>query len=400
DRYTHGSHRLDGHSRVAAWLEAFGPAEVRAWAKGLGIQAFVGSNGRVFPTDMKAAPLLRAWLHRLRGSGVRFHTRHRWVGWVDGQPSALRFIARGGAVEVDARVCILALGGASWPRLGSDGAWVPLLEDKGVDVAALRASNCGFDVARQRFGEGRTAGPALPGSADATPAAPFRSGWSDHFRSRHAGQPLKTVALRFGDAQQPVFQRSGEFIVTEGGIEGSLVYAASSAISDAIAARGRAVVHLDLLPGRSLEFIRAELARPRGSRSLSTHLKSRFGIDGVKAGLLHELLPRETFAVAAELARSIKSLPLTVVAARPIAEAISSAGGVRFDGLTDGSMLKRVPGVFCCGEMLDWDAPTGGYLLTGCFASGVAAANGVLRWLSSLPNSNDVFVDPATGRTE
>jgi hypothetical protein len=353
---------------VGRWLDAFGPDAIRSWAGGLGVRTFVGSSGRVFPVDMKAAPLLRAWLHRLRGSGVRFHTRHRWIGWGDGGAPALRFQARDEAVDATAQAWVLAVGGASWPQLGSDGAWVALLEAEGIDIEPLRASNCGFDVVRpvDEPGSVRTA---------------LQSGWSEHFSSRHAGHPLKNVVLSVGPHKAPAFHRRGELVVTDGGIEGSLVYAASSAITAAIAAEGRAVVRLDLLPDRSPDFVRAEIARPRGSRSLSTHLKSRLGLEGAKAGLLHELVPRALFADPDALAQRVKALPLTLVAPRPIEEAISSAGGVRFEALGPGALLRRLPGVFCAGEMLDWDAPTGGYLISACLASGAAAARDVLGWL-------------------
>jgi uncharacterized flavoprotein (TIGR03862 family) len=288
--------------------------------------------------------LLRAWLVRLRAAGVVFHMRHRWLGWDDA--NALRFAAPRGESLQQADAVVLALGGASWSRLGSDGAWAAPLAARGVDVAAWQPSNCGFDVAA----------------------------WSEFFRTRFAGHPMKTVAVSVGAA----FTRAGEFVITEGGVEGSLVYAASATLRDLIAAQGSAVMHIDLVPGRSLEFVQAEVARPRGSRSLSTHLKSRIGIDGVKAALLHELVPKEDMGDAARLASAIKALPLTLVAARPIDEAISSAGGVRFEALDGGMMLTALPGVFCAGEMLDWEAPTGGYLLTACLASGAAAARGVL----------------------
>ena len=325
-------------------LRGFDAQAVRQWAASLGVDTFVGSSGRVFPRDLKAAPLLRAWLHRLRAAGVRLHMRHRWTGWAEGGDE-LRFATPQGERSAHADALLLALGGASWPQLGSDGAWVERLAARGVDIAALRPSNCGFDVAR----------------------------WTDRLVERFEGQPVKNVGLAFGD-----FRQTGEFIVTRTGVEGSLVYAASPAIRDAIAVGGSAQVHLDLLPGREAEFVAAEVARPRGSRSLSTHLKSRLGIHGVKAALLHELAPREGFDDAASLARGMKALPLTLVAPRPIKEAISSAGGVRFEALDAGLMLKALPGVFCAGEMLDWEAPTGGYLLNACLASGMAAGRGVL----------------------
>ncbi len=333
---------------IEPMLRNFGPAELRAWAQGLGVSTFIGSSGRVFPTDLKAAPLLRAWLARLRAAGVVFHMRHRWLGW--DAANALRFAAPRGELAQPADAVVLALGGGSWARLGSDGAWVPLLEARGVEVAPLQPSNCGFDVA----------------------------GWSEFFRNRFAGHPMKTVALSVRAVGGALFEQAGEFVVTESGVEGSLVYAASACVRELIKERGDALVHIDLLPGRSAEFVQTEVTRPRGSRSLSTHLKSRLGIDGVKAALLHELLPREVIADPVQLAAALKALPLTLVRARPLDEAISSAGGVRFDALDDSLMLRAAPGVFCCGEMLDWEAPTGGYLLTVSMASGVAAARGVL----------------------
>jgi len=331
---------------------------LRDWARGLGVETFVGSSGRVFPVDMKAAPLLRAWIHRQRQQGVRFHMRWRWTGW--GDDGALRFETPAGAQAVRPGAMVLALGGASWARLGSDGAWVPWLRASGVDVRALEPANCGFDI-----------------------------GWSAHFSARHAGAPLKTVAIEWDDAgdgaDPPVRRRQkGEFVVTATGVEGSLVYAASAALRQTLARDGQATFHLDLLPGRDAAFVAAEVARPRGTRSLATHLKSRLGIDGVKMGLLHECVPRETLADPAALARAIKALPLTLRRCRPLDEAISTAGGVRFEALTPGPqtplMLHARPGVFCAGEMLDWEAPTGGYLLTACFATGRAAGAGAAAW--------------------
>jgi uncharacterized flavoprotein (TIGR03862 family) len=338
-------------------LRAFGPDALRAWAAGLDVTTCVGSSGRVFPTDLKAAPLLRAWLQRLRAAGVRFHMRHRWLGWDEG--GAIRFATPSGERTAQVDAVVLALGGGSWSRLGSDGAWVPLLAAQGVPVAPLRPSNCGFDV-------GRTA------------AGPADGGWSEHFRSRFAGQPIKPVALAFKDAG---FARQGEFVVTESGVEGSLVYAASAAIRDAIESGHEATVQLDLLPGRDADSVLREVLHPRGPRSLATHLKSRLGIGGVKAALLHELLPREAMHDGARLAAALKALPLRLVRTRPLDEAISSAGGVPFEALDDMLMLRAKPGVFCAGEMLDWEAPTGGYLLTACFASGHRAAQGLLAWL-------------------
>ncbi len=346
-------------AEIEPLLATFGPEALRAWAHGLGIDTFVGSSGRVFPTDMKAAPLLRTWLHRLRGSGVNFHVRHRWLGW--NEQGALRFAGPEGETSHAFDAVILALGGGSWARLGSNGAWVPLLQTRGIDVAALKPSNCGFDVA-----------------------------WSAHFRERYAGQPLKSVALTFGD-----FQRQGEFVVSETGIEGSLVYAASAAIRDAIEAHGSTKILLDLAPGKSLERVIAEVAHPRGSRSLSSHLQSRAGITGVKAGLLREVLGKDDYTDPQRLAAAIKALPLTLITPRPLDEAISSAGGVTFESLDANLMLHVLPGVFCAGEMLDWEAPTGGYLLTACFASGRAAGNGALAWLNKKVGRKSGSIAPS-----
>ncbi len=334
--------------RAAAWLDAFSPEALRAWVAQLGVDTFIGSSGRVFPKDLKAAPLLRAWLHCLRERGVVFHMRHRWQGW--SEQGALRFVSAQGEVNVTPRATVLALGGASWPQLGSNGAWVPWLQEAGAQVAPLAPANCGFDV---------------------MPA------WSDHLRTRFAGAPIKPVVLRFEG-----FEHQGEFVLSAYGIEGSLVYAASSLIRDAIAAGGRATITLDLLPDHDAGRVRREVAHPRGSRSLGSHLKSRLGLEGAKVALLHELLPREVIADAAQLAAAIKSLPITLSAPRPIAEAISSAGGVALESLDEHLMLHSRPGVFCAGEMLDWEAPTGGYLLQASMASGRVAAAGTARWLA------------------
>ena len=347
---------------VAPWLAKLDGPGLRTWAAGLGVTTMVGTSGRVFPADLKAAPLLRAWLHRLRESGVRFHMRHRWTGWSN--DGAVVFSHQGGQVTNRGDVTVLALGGASWPQLGSDGAWAPMLTVHGVDVAPLLSTNCGFDLGRVRD--------------DASAL-----GWSPHFAGRFAGQPIKPVALHFvGSNADPGrrFSRQGEFVVTATGVEGSLIYAASSLLRDEIAQKGEALIHLDLLPQRSAEFVAAEVARPRGARSLSTHLKSRLGIDGLKAGLLHETLSKVAFNNTAKLSRHLKRLPLRLAATRPLAEAISTAGGVKLKGLTDALMIKALPGVFCAGEMLDWEAPTGGYLLTACMASGWVAGDAAAAW--------------------
>ncbi|MBI5040421.1 MAG: TIGR03862 family flavoprotein [Gammaproteobacteria bacterium] len=336
---------------IAPLLDAFGPESLRDWVHGLGVETFVGSSGRVFPQEMKAAPLLRAWLHRLRAAGVQLHVRQRWLGWTeDGAP---RFSTPQGEQRVHADAVVLALGGGSWARLGSDGAWVPLLEEHGVTIAPLRPSNCGFDVA-----------------------------WSEHFRERFAGQPVKPVVAYCRDAAGNEQGRQGEFVITATGVEGGLIYALSAYLRDAIAANGNATLLLDLAPGKDLQQLAAALAKPRGARSLANHLRRQTGIEGVKAGLLREVVSNEDYAEPPRLAAAIKALPLTLIAPRPLDEAISSAGGVCFEALDENLMLRALPGVFCAGEMLDWEAPTGGYLLSACFASGHAAGRGVLAWLA------------------
>jgi uncharacterized flavoprotein (TIGR03862 family) len=336
-------------------LVAFDADAVRAWARGLGVETFVGSSLRVFPADMKAAPLLRHWLHRLRQAGVRFHARHRWQGWHE--DGSLRFHADAGAVSVRPAATVLALGGASWPRLGSDGAWVPMLEARGVQVRPLRPANCGFDVAA----------------------------WSGHLATRFAGHPVKAVTISIEDVSGRRIVRPGEFVVTATGVEGSLIYAVSGSVRDRIERDGSAVIRVDLAPRRDLATLTAILAQPRGARSLGQHLKRLAGIDGVRAALLHEVVPVEVFADAAALAATIKSLPITLVRPRPVEEAISTAGGVPFAALDAHWMLRNLPGVFCAGEMVDWEAPTGGYLLTASFATGRAAGQGVATWLASRP---------------
>jgi uncharacterized flavoprotein (TIGR03862 family) len=353
---------------VAPWLAAFSPQALRDWVHELGLTTFVGSSGRVFPSDMKSAPLLRAWLQRLRQAGVVFHARHRWLGWTpDG---ALSFEAPPHAQElahasVRPRATVLALGGASWQRLGSDGAWAPLLEARGIAVSTLQPSNCGFEV--------RT---------------PRGAGWSPRLREAFAGQPIKPVALQvpaFGAHRE--FKRQGEFVLTEHGIEGSLVYAASALLRDTLGRASPAALTLDLLPQHSVEQVLREVAHPRGSKSLSGHLKSRLGLHGIKTALLYEVLAPEQLGDAGSLARAIKALPLQVTAARPIDEAISTAGGVAATELDAQLMLKRMPGVFCAGEMLDWEAPTGGYLLNACWASGRTAGLGAAQWLGQSENT-------------
>jgi uncharacterized flavoprotein (TIGR03862 family) len=340
-----------GENFLKPMLDAFGPEALRQWVHELGIETFVGSSLRVFPKEMKAAPLLRAWLHRLREAGVKFHVRHRWLGWdADG---ALRLVSPDGEMALKPQATVLALGGASWPQLGSDGAWVPWLQARGVEIAPLQSANCGFEVA-----------------------------WGRHLRDKFAGAPLKSVALTFTDLEGRTERRQGELVISAEGVEGSLIYTFSQRLREYLNAHGSATFTLDLTPGRDAERVLAEVSRPRGSRSLSSHLQSRLGLAGVKVALLHEVLGKEQFADPATLAATIKALPITVRAAFPLAEAISTAGGVSFNSLDQNLMLTSLPGVFVAGEMIDWEAPTGGYLLNACFATGLRAGLGVREWLN------------------
>jgi uncharacterized flavoprotein (TIGR03862 family) len=340
-----GCHR----DRLEPILAAFGPDAVRAWAAELGIETFVGSSGRVFPVDFKAAPLLRAWLRRLRATGVHFHVRHRWTGW--NAAGGLIFDTADGLIDFPADAAILALGGASWPKLGSDGAWLGPLRDRGIAISPLLPANCGFDVA-----------------------------WSDHFRARFAGHPVKPAVLMFG-----ADSHRGEFVVTETGIEGSGIYPLSAKLRDELLASGAAILTIDLLPDYTPERLAAALRQPRGSRSLADHLRRTVGVTGVKAGLLRELAAPSALADPAALARALKALPLPLKSARPIAEAISSAGGITWGGLSDRLMIDALPGVFATGEMLDWEVTTGGYLLTACLALGRQAGEGAADFLGLAP---------------
>ena len=352
----------------ANWLQGFDAQAIREWAKGLGIDTFVGSSQRVFPTDMKAAPLLRAWLHRLRhpqqGEPVRFHMRHRWNGNITRSDTSntptwqLEFDTPHGVQSVHAHAVLLALGGGSWARLGSDGAWQSWLRALQIEVAPLVPANCGFDI-----------------------SVGSRTGWSEHLRTKFAGTPLKSVVLSSTDAQGHRFSRKGEMVITEHGIEGSLVYAASALLRNEIARSGSAHLHLNLRPDFSAEHVLAEVRHPRGSRSLSSHLKSRLNLQAVHLALLHEVLSKDALSDPVQLAQAIQHLPITLVATRPLDEAISSAGGVKLEVLDDSLMSRHTPGLFAAGEMLDWEAPTGGYLLSACLASGRHAANGALTYL-------------------
>jgi uncharacterized flavoprotein (TIGR03862 family) len=326
-------------------LDIFGPEDLRGWVHDLGITTFVGTTGRVFPVGMKSTPILQTWLQRLSKAGVKIHTGYSWRGWESN--GFLRFDTSRGEISVCHDAVVLALGGGSWPWLGSTGAWVPLLVERGIIVAPLKPSNCGFDVA-----------------------------WSDHFRSRYQGFPLKSVILSFTDSSGETFHKQGEFIVTTTGLEGGM-------IREELEVKSSIQIELDLTPDWSYQRLLDRLSEPRGSRTISGHLAKAVRIKGVKAGLLREFVPKEDFLKPESLASVIKRLPITLVGTRPLAEAISTAGGVIFEELDECLMIRSIPGVFCAGEMLDWEAPTGGYLLTACFASGRVAGLGVLAWLSS-----------------
>ena len=337
---------------VGAWLNDFDADALRAWALGFGVETYIGSSGRVFPRDRKAAPLLRGWVRRLRESGVRFHVHHRWQGWDDAR--CLLFHTPDGDVPLSAPATVLALGGGSWPQLGSDGTWQGALRAAGADVAPLQPANCGFDI-----------------------------GWSTQLRERFAGAPLKPVIVHWHDTQGTLCTLQGECVLTASGIEGSVIYAISADLRDAIARDGSTMLWLDLAPGRDAARLRADFGRPRGKRSIGEWLRRQTGLDAAKAALVFEVLGRDAAGDLDTLVATIKRLPLQLLRPRPIAEAISSAGGVRLEALDEALMLKAMPSTFCAGEMLDWEAPTGGYLLQACFASGLRAGRGAATWLHS-----------------
>lgn len=330
---------------LSSALLAFPPEAVQDWAHSLGIETFVGSSDRIYPVNMKASPLLRAWIARLAEAGVQIHTRHTWRGW--DSVGALRFQTASGVRVFSADATILTFGGGSWSRLGSDGAWVSLLADRDIHIHPLRPSNCGFDVS-----------------------------WSAHFSERFAGQPVQSVQLTCGDRT-----RRGDFVITRTGLEGNAVYALSAQLRNRIEAEGQVRMLIDLSPDRSGERLLVDLSRSRGKSSLSNHLRRSAGLSAVKVALLRECLPGETLTDPSQLARLIKALPLTLQRARPLDEAISSAGGIALEELDERFMLRKMPGVFAAGEMLDWEAPTGGYLLNACFATGRAAGLGALEWI-------------------
>jgi len=335
----------DAADRLRPMLDALTPEAIQAWARDLGVETFVGTSGRVFPHDFKAAPLLRAWLRRLRASGLTIHVNHTWTGWTD--DGALTFSTPVGPVTIHPEATVLALGGASWPQLGSTATWVAWLQEHGVYVSPLKPANCGFDV-----------------------------DWSTHFVERFEGHPLKSISMSIRDEHA-----SGECVVTRNGIEGGPVYTLSKPLRDALEHGGSATLHIDLAPDLSEREITKRLAKPRGKKSIATHLKRTLGIEGVKAGLLREGTPPETFANPPRLAAAIKALPIALTCPRPIVEAISTAGGVQWNQLDAGLQLKAMPGVWVAGEMLDWEAPTGGYLLSACLATGHWAGTAVAKTL-------------------
>lgn len=341
-------------------LNHFDSLALREWIHQLGIDTFIGTSGRVFPKDMKAAPLLRAWLHRLRGLGVTFYNRHRWLGWSAEDQLVFDAVEHGEVVQkkVTPIATVLALGGASWPRLGSDGNWLALLRDRGVNVNSLLPGNCGFETH-----------------------------WSQDFQTQCSGKPLHNLGLMCVDLQGQQHSTHSEAMISAYGVEGTGIYALSRFLREAILHNGKAHLYLDLLPDYSLEKVQHLLAMPRGKNSTSNFLRKQLHLDPVKMTLLRELTSREVYADLQSLGVALKNLPLVLHALRPIDEAISSAGGVAFSGLNHDLMLNALPGVFCAGEMLDWEAPTGGYLLTACFATGRAAGMGTVKYLQGLKSA-------------
>jgi uncharacterized flavoprotein (TIGR03862 family) len=336
--------------RLSAAIETFPPEALRAWSEELGQETFVGSSGRVFPKSMKTSPVLRAWLRRLDAAGVGFKLRHRWTGW--DEEGRLLFDTPEGEQVIGADATILALGGATWPHLGSDGAWVGAMRGAGIGMVPLQPANCGV-----------------------------LAGWSDVFRSRFAGQPLKRLELSFGDQKV-----RGEAIVTETGLEGGGIYALSASLREAIADRGEALLYIDLRPDVARADLEARLAAPRAKQSLSTFLRKAANLSPVAIGLLQEAAMASSQRLAAmapaALADLVKAVPVRLTGVAPVTRAISTAGGIAFDEVDEHFMLRRRPGVFVAGEMLDWEAPTGGYLLQACFATGASAGHGALAWLA------------------
>jgi hypothetical protein len=337
--------------QLAAAIEAFPPDRLRAWCEALGQETFVGSSGRIFPKSLKASPLLRAWLRRLDAIGVRFSLRHRWTGW--DETDRLVFQTPDGQIAVEAGATVLALGGASWPRLGSDGGWVAMLGARGVNISPLKPANCGFTVA-----------------------------WSKIFCDRFEGYPLKGIALSFG-----AHRARGEAVITNNGIEGGAVYALSADLREAILSSGKATLHIALRPDVKTSDLIARLSAPRGKQTFSNWLRKAAQVSTVGIGLLREAARVSGISLSSlspqNLAELVNAVPVVLTGIAPIARAISTAGGIALDELDADFMIRHLPGVFAAGEMLDWEAPTGGYLLQACFATGAAAGRGALKWLES-----------------
>ena len=342
------SHYFEAQAFLEPALEIFGPDEMRLWAKELGYETFVGSSGKVYPLDKKAAPLLRTWLQHLKKHNTHFNMKHRWVGW---SKDVWQFETPEGLKDYTFDTVILALGGASWPQLGSTGAWTEILKEKGIKVSPLKPSNIGFNV-----------------------------NYSQVFKEKFSGTPLKNVELNFTDINGKTHSKLGELLVSEYGVEGSLIYTYSKYFRELLEKQSPLTVYLDLFPHRTQDQLTQQLSAKQGKQSLSAFWK-RLGLDGVKASLLREVLTKEMLIQPEVVAKTLKEFPLSLESCRPIEDAISTAGGVGFENLDQDLMLKDFPGVFCVGEMLDWEAPTGGYLLTGVMGQGKQAALGLLQWL-------------------
>ncbi len=343
---------IAAYGDYADWMEPmireFGPREVRSWSYAMGQSTFEGSSGRVFPESMKASPLLRSHFKHLESRGVKMVTRHRWIGWSD--DGALLFDTPDGQATVEADAVLLALGGPSWPRLGTDGKFLSILEEKDIACKPYRPANCGFEV-----------------------------DWSEQFVAQWAGEPVKSVTLKFGP-----YSIQGDFVITHYGIEGSAVYGLSAPLRDAIAECGPIELQVDLRSHHDLAEVERRLNQPRGKQSFANHIRKRIHLKGVQAALLKECTERDVMSDMGKLAKAVKGLPITAIGPRPIEEAISTAGGVCLSEMDDELMVKRQPGLFIAGEMLDWEAPTGGYLLTGCMSQGYQAATGIGRYLNSI----------------
>ncbi len=343
----------DGRAYLESFIYDFTPITLREWLNTLGVESFIGTSGRVFPVGMKAAPLLRLWLHRLRLSGVKFSMRHKWLGWRLQKLISLDFLTSQGVISKEFDAVVLALGGGSWPKLGSTGEWTSFLLERGVEVSPLRPSNCGFDV-----------------------------NWSEYFKHKFAGIPLKSVSLSVITSTGETCRNEGELMITNNGLEGGLIYSMSHLLREQIDKFGCATIYLDLFPQISLSELEKKLSKPQGKTTLVNYFRKQLNMDSIRFALLREVLLSNDLGSKEVLCKAIKKLPVRLESIRPIDKAISSAGGVSFDSLDENLMIKCLPGIFCAGEMLKWEAPTGGYLLTACFATGRAAGFGVLNRLS------------------